>query len=97
MSHRGMDTEFELEWQKIKADKKLTRLFSIESNAMFRISVHRFFFNDIEMIWREAKITSSWREVRVIWSQLYSIQSEDSMWDVADIYCFDNILSGYRP
>ena len=32
--HRGMDTEFELEWQKIKADKKLTRLFSIECNVL---------------------------------------------------------------
>ena len=30
--HRGMDTEFE--WQKIKADKKMTRLFSIDFNVL---------------------------------------------------------------
>ena len=30
--HRGMDTEFG--WQKIKADKKMTRLFSIEFNVL---------------------------------------------------------------
>ena len=96
--HRGMDTEFE--WQKIKADKKMTRLFSIEFNVL-DFSTPCFFFSQLftrlkrsssfrgKMIqkWSEGKqkLLSSWREVRVIWSQLYSIQSEDYMSD-ADIF-----------
>ena len=41
MRHRGMHTEFE--WQKIKADKKMTRLFSIEF-IVLDFSTPCFFF-----------------------------------------------------
>ena len=40
--YTGMDTEFELEWQKNK-DKELTRLFWNK----FNVSVHGFFFTDL--------------------------------------------------
>ena len=95
-----MDTEFE--WQKIKADKKMTRLFSIEFNVLhFSTPFFLFFFlpnfsralNVVRVVegkWYRNDLKGSknyfeLREVRVIWSQLYSIQSEDYMSD-ADIF-----------
>ena len=69
--HRGMDTEFE--WQKIKADKKMTRLFSIV--VFTRLKRSSSFRGKMIQKWSEGKqkLLSSWREVWVIWSQLYFI------------------------
>ena len=62
-------------------------LFLFFSQRFTRLKRSSSFRGKMIQKWSEGKqkLLSSWREVRVIWSQLYSIQSEDYMSD-ADIF-----------